>query len=135
MKILLLMMLFVGALFGADLDWNHDYKKALEQAKIEKKDVYMLITSANCRWCRKFEATTLQDEAILQRLKKQYVLLHIDRDEDYMPEHFKKKRVPRHYFLRAGGEVIYSFLGYWANEDFASFLHDVDKRRIKQDNK
>jgi thioredoxin-related protein len=135
LKTFFVTLLFVSTLFGGELGWNHDYKKALEQAKIEKKDVYMLITSANCRWCRKFEATTLQDEAILQRLKKQYVLLHIDRDEDYMPEHFKKKRVPRHYFLRAGGEVIYSFLGYWANEDFISFLHDVDKRRIKQDNK
>jgi len=135
LKTFFVTLLFVSTLFGGELGWNHDYKKALEQAKIEKKDVYMLITSANCRWCRKFEATTLQDEAILQRLNKQYVLLHIDRDEDYMPEHFKKKRVPRHYFLRADGTIIYSFLGYWASEDFISFLDDVDKRRIKQDNK
>ncbi|DAB30201.1 MAG TPA: thioredoxin [Sulfurimonas sp. UBA12504] len=133
MQILFVTLLLVSTLFGSELGWNNDYKKALEQAKIEKKDVYMLITSADCRWCRKFEVTTLQDEAILQRLKKQYVLLHIDRDEDYMPEHFKKKRVPRHYFLRADGTVIYSFLGYWNSEDFASFLGDVEQRKIKQD--
>lgn len=134
-KILFVTLLFAATLFGSDLHWNHDYNKALQEAQKEKKDIYMFITSANCRWCRKFEATTLQDEAILQRLKKQYVLLHIDRDADFMPEHFKKKRVPRHYFLRADGTIIYSFLGYWANEDFASFLDDVDKRRIKQDTK
>jgi thioredoxin-related protein len=95
----------------------------------------MLITSANCRWCRKFESTTLEDEAVLQRLAKKYVFLHIDRDEDYIPEHFQKERVPRHYFVRANGDTIYSFLGYWASEDFASFLNDVDKRRIKQNQK
>jgi thioredoxin-related protein len=135
LKILWITLLFLTTLYSDELGWNNDYTKALEQAKVEKKDVYMFITSANCRWCRKFEATTLQDEGILQRLKEKYVLLHIDRDADYMPENFKKKRVPRHYFLRANGEIIYSFLGYWANEDFASFLNDVDKRRIKQDNK
>lgn len=127
------MLFFAVTLFGADLNWDHDYNKALQEAQKEKKDIYMLITSAYCRWCRKFEATTLQDEIILQRLKKQYVLLHIDRDADFMPEHFKKKRVPTHYFLRADGTIIYSFLGYWAHEDFASFLDDVDKRKIKQD--
>lgn len=134
-KFIFVALFFAVTLFGGDLNWNHDYKKALEEAKAQKKDVYMFITSSNCRWCRKFEATTLQEEAILQRLNKQYVLLHIDRDADYMPENFKKERVPRHYFLRANGEIIYSFLGYWANEDFISFLDDVDKRRVKQDNK
>lgn len=133
LKTFLITILFVAALFGADLDWNHDYKKALEAAQKEKKDIYMFITSANCRWCKKFESTTLEDEAILQKLKKQYVLLHIDRDADYMPESFKKERVPRHYFLRADGTIIYSFLGYWNSEDFTSFLGDVKQRKIKQD--
>ena len=129
MKLLLITLAFITTLFGADLDWPKDYKAALVQAKKQNKDVYMLITSQDCRWCRKFEATTLQDEKTLERLKKQYVLLHIDRDWDEIPEHFKKKRVPRHYFLTSKGETIYSFLGYWNPEDFASFLADVDKKR------
>lgn len=135
LKTLFVILFFAGTLFGADLNWNHDYNKALQEAEKKKKDIYMFITSDNCRWCRKFEATTLQDEVILQKLKKKYVLLHIDRDMDFMPEHFKKQRVPRHYFLRADGTTIYSFLGYWDVEDFTSFLGDVDKRRIKQDTK
>lgn len=132
-KVVFLVLMYLSSLFGANLDWNNDYNKALQEAKAQKKDIYMFITSADCRWCRKFEATTLQDEAILQKLKTQYVFLHIDRDKDYMPEHFKKKRVPRHYFLREDGTIIYSFLGYWASEDFVSFLQDVDKRRKEQD--
>jgi thioredoxin-related protein len=132
LKILFALFLFVCTAFGDDLGWSHDYKKALEQAKKEKKDVYMLITSANCRWCRKFESTTLEDEVVLGRLKTKYVFLHIDRDEDFIPEHFEKQRVPRHYFVRADGGTIHSFLGYWASEDFVSYLNDVDARRIKQ---
>ena len=117
------------ALFGAELDWNDDYDKALKEAKAQNKDVYMLVTSSNCKWCKKFQKTTLQDEATIERLKQQYVLLHIDKNKNYMPKKFKKKKVPRHYFITNKGEVIYSFLGYWDVEDFASFLEDVDKKR------
>ncbi|MBU1657460.1 thioredoxin family protein [bacterium] len=129
LKYLISVVLLASALLGAELDWSHDYEAALQQAKKEKKDVYMLVTSADCRWCRKFEATTLQDESILAQLNKKYVLLHIDRDKDAMPEIFKKQRVPRHYFITSEAKIIYSFLGYWNSEDFASFLKDVDKKR------
>ncbi|MBU0721189.1 thioredoxin family protein [bacterium] len=128
MKYLWIVFALVAAL-SADLDWSNDYNKALSQASKEKKDVYLLITSENCRWCRKFENTTLQDEETIERLKLKYILLHIDRDKDYLPGKFKSKRVPRHYFITSKGEVIYSFLGYWDKEDFASFLLDVDKKR------
>lgn len=131
-KILLSIMMLVSVLLSADLGWNSDYKEALKQAKVQKKNVYMLITSQSCRWCRKFEATTLQDKATLAALNKKYVLLHVDKDLDFFPEKFNRKRVPRHYFLTAKGEVIYSFLGYWNSEDFASFLGDVDSRYIKK---
>ena len=129
MKLLLVTLAFMTTLFSAELGWEKNYDKALSQAKKVKKDVYMLITSQDCRWCRKFETTTLEDVKTLERLKKQYVLLHVDRDWDEIPEHFKKRSIPRHYFLRANGDTIHTFLGYWNPEDFASFLSDVDKKR------
>ena len=128
-KYLLSIALLSSILFGANLNWNNDYKKALVDAKAQNKDVYMLITSSDCRWCRKFESTTLQEKEVIDRLKKQYVLLHVDRDKDFLPEGIKSKRVPRHYFLTNKGEIIYSFLGYWNQEDLFSFLKDVDEKR------
>lgn len=131
-KILISIMTLVSVLLSADLGWGSDYDEALKEAKIENKQVYMLITSQGCRWCRKFEATTLQDKATLAALNKKYVLLHVDKDLDFFPEKFNRKRVPRHYFITAKGEEIHSFLGYWNSEDFASFLSDVDKKYIEK---
>ena len=129
MKQILMIIALSTMLFSAHLDWNSDYKKALTEAKTQNKDVYMLITSADCRWCRKFESQTLQDRSVIKRLKEQYVLLHIDRDKNYFPSKFKSKRVPRHYFITNNGEIIYSFLGFWEKDDFFSFLRDVDDKR------
>jgi len=129
MKYLLAIIVLITSLSASELKWNNSYEQALSEAKSLNKDVYMLVTSSNCKWCRKFERTTLQDDSVIKRLKEQYVLLHIDRDKDYMPKKFKKKRVPRHYFITSNGGIIYSFLGYWNSEDFFSFLKDVDERR------
>ncbi|WP_373003611.1 thioredoxin family protein [Sulfurimonas sp.] len=132
MKYIILTILLISSLLGDEHEWSSDYKEALKIAKKEKKDVYVLITSQSCRWCRKFEGSTLQNERVLEMLEQKYVLVHADRDMDYLPKKFKIKRVPRHYFVTAEGKVIYSFLGYWDELDFRSFLGDVDRERKKK---
>ncbi len=128
MKYLLVILVLISTLWSSELAWSDDYEASLEVAKKENKDVYVLVTSSTCRWCRKFEATTLQDEEVLRMLNEKYVLVHADRDMDDLPEWFKIKRVPRHYFVTAKGEEIFSFLGYWDELDFRSFLGDVERK-------
>ncbi len=128
MKYLLVMLALISTLWSAELGWSEDYETSLKLAKKENKGLYVLLTSSTCRWCRKFENTTLQDKEVIKKLKEKYVLVHADRDIDDFPEWFKTKRVPRHYFVTNKGEEIYSFLGYWDSLDFKSFLGDVDKK-------
>ena len=125
-KLILYILLISTTLLSDELDWSNDYEAALIEAKKDNKNVYMLITSESCRWCRKFESTTLEEDDILEKLESKYVLLHISRDRDYLPEKYKKKRVPRHYFITPKEDVIFTFLGYWNTIDFSSFLDDVD---------
>lgn len=131
MRLLIATLALTAALFGTELNWKNDYDSALKQAKQENKDVYIFISSIYCKWCKKFESTTLQDEETLKNLKEKYVLVHLDRDMDDFPEYFETKRVPRHYFVKPSGDIIHTFMGYWNAEDFASLLGDVDKKNIK----
>lgn len=129
MKFLLGLILLSSVLFGFKADFIHDYDKALELAKAQKKDVYLLVTSKNCKWCRKFENITLNDDKTMKMLKEKFILLVLSRGEDVIPDHIKAKRVPKHFFLDSDGEFIYSILGYWNPEDFASFVAEVDKKK------
>ena len=134
MKYFGMFLLLVSTLLSADTQWSNDYEVALKKAQKEHKSVYMLITSESCKWCQKFENTTLANEGVMQKLGAKYVLLHINRDKDSLPKKYKSKRVPRHYFITPKGEVIYTFLGYWDVQDFSSFIDDVDveyKRKFK----
>jgi thioredoxin-related protein len=136
MRYIILTLLLISSLWSAELGWSDNYEKSLKVAQKENKNLYVLITSSTCRWCRKFENTTLQDKEVLKRLSEKYVLVHIDRDIDDFPSWMKIKSVPRHYFVTAKGEEIFTFLGYWDSLDFKSFLGDVEKehkQKIKKE--
>lgn len=128
MKQLFIVLLLARLLFGADIDWPSDYKQALIEAQKENKLVYVFITSDNCKWCRKFEKTTLQIDAIKERLHKEFVAIHLSRDRDEIPKQFETAPVPRHYFTNAQGEILYSSLGHRGEECFDSFMDNAQNR-------
>ena len=125
MKYVLIIALFCISLLGDDLGWSHDYKAVQEKAKKSKKLIYTLITSESCKWCRKFESTTLQDEKILQRLYAEFEVVHLSRDKDTIPAEFETSPVPRHYFTDGNGKVLYSSLGHRQTECFESFMDNA----------
>jgi thiol:disulfide interchange protein len=130
MKTVLLSIFFALTLFGANIDWPSDYKGALQEAKKEHKLVYLFITSDECGWCKKFAATTLQDEGIKKRLQNEFVTIHMSRDQVAVPKQFKTTPVPRHYFLNADGDILYASLGHRDVDVFDSFMdnaHKLDK--------
>ena len=123
------MLFFINLNLSADeIKWPSDYEKALIQAKKENKFVYVFITSDSCRWCRKFEETTLQDRDIKKRLAKEYITIHLSRDRHTIPAQFKTSPVPRHYFVDQKGEDLYNTLGYRDVEMINSFMDNAQQR-------
>lgn len=91
----------------------------------------VLITSEQCRWCRKFEATTLQDSTIAGRINTDFASVHVTRDKSIYPKNLTAKMVPMSYFLDDEGKVIYSIPGYWGVEDYNSVLDDAIRKYKK----
>jgi thioredoxin-related protein len=125
MKKLALLALLMANLFASDIAWNDTYEQAQAKAKKESKPLLVLITSEQCRWCRKFEATTLQDEDVISKLNSKFVTVHVTRDKSIYPKNLTAKMVPMNYFLDANGKVIYSMPGYWPVDDYQSILDDA----------
>ncbi|WP_304543070.1 thioredoxin family protein [Sulfurimonas microaerophilic] len=122
MKKIVLILAITYSLFASGIDWPHDYKQALVEAKKSNKLVYVLLTSDNCRWCRRFENTTLQEKAIQERLAQEFIVVHISRDRDFVPKNFETTPVPRHYFVNSDGEIVYESLGHRGVECFEAFM-------------
>ena len=125
MKKIVLILLAVLSLDAAEIDWAHSYAEAQERAKNEHKNILVLITTESCRWCRRLEATTLQNDAVIKRINAEYVAVHVTRGKDAYPSDLVAPRVPMSYFVKPGGEVIHDMMGYWPAEDYLSILDDA----------
>ena len=128
MKSFIAIFLLVIGLFASELGWSSDYKQALMKAKQEHKLVYVFITSDSCKWCRKFENTTLQDKKILKRLYSEFEVVHLSRDRHKIPKGFETSPIPRHYFVDSDGKILYSSLGYRDVECFDAFMDNAQEK-------
>jgi thioredoxin-related protein len=128
MKKIFLMLILAVAAFATELKWYDDYDAALKAAQKEHKLVYIFISSSQCGWCHKFEKTTLQDEAIKKRLKKEFITVHLVRDFDTVPQKFETRPVPRHYFVDENGEILYNSLGYRKVDMFNAFMDNAEEQ-------
>lgn len=112
-----------------NLGWSHNYKASFAKAQKSNKVLYVLITSEDCGWCRKFERTTLQDKAIKQRLKSEFEVVHLSREKDEVPKMFKTSPIPRHYFVAPSGKIVYDSLGHRGVACFESFMDEAQGKQ------
>jgi len=113
------------------LDWPDNYKEALAQAKKEKKDIYLFIGSEDCKFCEKLKKEVFSQKEVVDKLKKDYVLIYLSTVIDDIPSQFEINPIPRHYFLTDTGSVIYTTIGGRSKEGFYELLDDV--KEIKED--
>ena len=87
MKYLILIIALISTL-SANFDWPGDYDEALKTAKVENKAVYLMIGSATCPFCEKFEKNVLEDKEVYKKLTKNFVPLYLSKDIDDIPSQF-----------------------------------------------
>ena len=129
MRGLFLAFALFSSLFSADLPWLHDYDAAIKQAQKEKKEIYLFIGADVCRWCDRFKDITLSKKDVIARLEKEYVLLYLSRDRHKIPNRFTTQGVPRHYFLKSDGTIIYEDRGSREADGFLSLLDEVELKK------
>ena len=135
-KSMIILFLFTIMLLAAELGWADGYEEAQKQAVSEKKDILVILTKKTCRWCRKLEKTTLKNKAVINRIQRRYIPVHLTRNKDDYPSGLVAKMVPVSYFLFSDGtQIMRAVKGYWSAEDYLSIMDDVDRYRRKHETK
>ena len=111
MKTILIIFFFITSLFSANLNWEHNYYKALAMAKEQNKGVYLFIGADDCRFCDRYYDLSLSKKFVMDKLNEQYIPLYMSRDQHKIPNKFQVQGVPRHYFLTSDGEIIHEDQG------------------------
>jgi len=126
MKYFITLFLLLSTLYSANLNWEHNYYKALHDAKVQNKDVYLFIGADVCRWCDKFKTETLSDKNVIKKLKEDYILLYMSRDQHKIPNKFNVKGVPWQYFLDSKGKILFTAQGSREIDGFYDLLEEVE---------
>lgn len=97
------------------LDAFYDYEEALVQSKKLNKPILLDFTGWSCTNCRKMEASVWSDPAVLERLKKDYILvsLYVD-DKSELGENEK-------YVSKFNGKKIKTIGQKWSDYQAATF--------------
>lgn len=126
MKKILTICLLIMNVFGADIMWSDSYYNALTQGKKDKKVVWVLITKDSCKWCHKFEVSTLKDDEIIEKINKDFKSVHITKERGDIPPNLNPTMFPYNYFIDStSGKVIDSYPGYLNVESFNEVLDDA----------
>jgi uncharacterized protein YyaL (SSP411 family) len=107
-KILLTMFLSITTLLASDVNWQKDYKTALEKAKKENKPVLFISSRHSCKYCVLLDESTLKDARVVKELNKDYIAVTSYSDErDYMPRELYRPGTPAIWFLLPSGEPMF----------------------------
>ena len=130
-KTFILFLLLITSLNAVNLDWIHDFDKALAKAKKEHKTVYLFIGADECKYCDRFYKNTLSNKKVIADMRENFVLVYMSRDQHKIPDGLEKYGVPRHYFFTEDGKLIHSDQG---SREIAGWYDVLDEVDLKLDN-
>ncbi len=124
-KIIMIFALIMSVLSADSIKWESNLDTAIAKAKVEKKNIMIMIESDHCRWCHKMHETTLSDPKIKKALSG-YVALKIDRNNPLLLKSFPAVAgVPTILFITPNKKILTTALGYVETYDFMSYLRDA----------
>lgn len=123
------LMLTLAAAFGCrsaradEINWRTDYDAAREEAAAKKLPLVLEITADYCTWCRKLEATTLRDPAIVAAVNKGFIAVKVHREQQgWLTEALGITGYPTMLLAAPTGRIALWQEGY---VDAATFQHQL----------
>ena len=106
--------------FAHYVGYERDYNKAIEIAKKEKKDLYVIEVSEGCPFCHRLVNEILIKKGVREYIEKKYVKLLINRDLDKnFPKNLRRPFTPVTYIIDAqSGQIIDEIDGWMEEENY-----------------
>lgn len=122
-KIVLTLALLVSSIF-ADLNWV-DYDDAIEMAEKNNKIVMVMLSREGCPACEYMTDIVFEYDNILKEINENFIPVHVDIHQDFMPEGLTFVGTPTFHFLDKSEKKLYKIDGGKNGKDFMDILTKV----------
>ena len=99
MKSLLIFIICTLTLYANELQYEHNFDKAIEKASSQQKEVMMMYSAVWCPECNYMKDVVFKDEKVLAYIQEHYVVLALDIQKDTLPKGFKYIGIPTFFFI------------------------------------
>ena len=104
---------FAGSAPAQDVKWRHDYSAARKEATASGKPMLLDFGTEACTWCKKLDATTFRNPAIVAALNDHFIPVKIDAErEAKLTEAVKVDSFPTLLLVSADGKIVGRHVGY-----------------------
>jgi thioredoxin-related protein len=95
------------------VNWKSDYAAARKEAFEKGRPLLLVFGGDHCMWCRKLEATTLRDSAVVTLLTERFVCLKLDGDREHnLTQTLRVISYPTMIIAAPDGKIIETIEGF-----------------------
>lgn len=108
-------LLFAAATPGAaqTVSWRQDYSAARKEAADKGLPIVIDFITDNCLWCKKMDASTFRDTAVIAAMNEQYVPLKVNADSDpTLAQTLRISQYPTLVLAAPDGKILGVLEGY-----------------------
>ena len=127
LKVFLIASLFISSLF-AEIEWKK-YDEAMEVAKKENKIVMVMLSREGCPACEYMKDIVFENDAVLAEFNKDFIGVHLDIHNDYIPDEFSYIGTPTFHFLNKHERKIERIDGGVNARDFTVKMKETKTKR------
>ncbi len=108
--------------YGGDVTWRQSYTVAMREAGSAHRPMLISFHRSDCDWCRKMDADTFTDSAVVEA-SHAYICVRVDgRTEPELALKFGVSAYPYTVAMDSEGKVIGRLEGYASATEFQRFL-------------
>ncbi len=125
-----LSLLFVVAALGtsraapaAEVQWRHDYNAARREAEEKGRPLCIDFGTENCFWCKRLDASTFRDPAVIALLNDKFIPLKIDAErEAQLAQSLRIQSYPTVVMASGDGRILNTVVGFKEAPEFKEVL-------------
>ena len=111
MKYLIIAFVFGVLLFAHGLQYEHEFKTALQKAKHQNKEVMMMYSAVWCPECNYMKDVVFKDNKVANYIQKHFIVLTLDVQKDKLPEGFDYIGIPTFFFIDTNARERHKIIG------------------------
>ena len=129
------LMAFVSVVNADSIHWEKSAHAAIMKGKKLHRPVMVVVNKDGCRWCERFAATTLRDQAVVKEVNRNFIAFrgHVNRNE--IPYRLQTSGTPSTWFLKDGEPMFQPLAGAYPATQFLEALEIVKKEYAKPSSK